>query len=391
MWPRQFWTDELTRLWKTHSVVWFPGVRRAGKTTICQSLPSVEYFDCELPRQRRPMEDPEGFLGGLKGKRVILDEVHRLRNPSELLKIAADHFPTVHIIATGSSTLGATRKFRDSLAGRKAELWLTPAMSKDLQSFHIDDLPRRLYRGGLPPLLLPSALPERDFQDWMEAYWAKDIQELFRLERRQSFLHFVELLLTASGGIFEATRYSRACEVSRPTITNYLSILEITFVAHVVRPYSTGKVAEIVAAPKVYGFDTGFVCYYRGWLHPRADDMGLLWEHYVLNELHSRTQTRRINYWRDKHGHEVDFVWVRRGQPPIGIECKWSASDFDASAMKAFSVRYPKAELFVVAQDVERSHQKSYGGLRIRFVSLEILVATLESAGERPSHSADSN
>ncbi|MGC2029960.1 MAG: DUF4143 domain-containing protein, partial [Steroidobacteraceae bacterium] len=182
----------------------------------------------------------------------------------------------------------------------------------------------------------------------MEAYWAKDIQELFRLERRQSFLHFVELLLTASGGIFEATRYSRACEVSRPTITNYLSILEITFVAHVVRPYSTGKVAEIVAAPKVYGFDTGFVCYYRGWLHPRADDMGLLWEHYVLNELHSRTQTRRINYWRDKHGHEVDFVWVRRGQPPIGIECKWSASDFDASAMKAFSVRYPKAELFVV-------------------------------------------
>ena len=122
----------------------------------------------------------------------------------------------------------------------------------------------------------------------MDSYWAKDIQELFRLDRRRSFLTFVELLLTSSGGTFEATRFARPSEVSRTTIANYLSILETTFVAHVLRPYSTGKIAEIVAAPKVYGFDTGFVCYFRGWHEPRRDDMGLLWEHYVLNELHAR-------------------------------------------------------------------------------------------------------
>jgi predicted AAA+ superfamily ATPase len=159
-------------------VIWFPGVRRAGKTTICRSLKDVEYFDCELPRQRREMEDPEAFLKGLEGKRVVLDEVHRLPNPSELFR-------------------------------------------------RIDT----------------------------------DVER----------------------GIFEATRFARSSEVSRTTIANYLSILETTFVAHVVRPYSTGKIAEIVAAPKVYGFDTGFVCYFCGWHEPRRDDTGLLWEHYVLN------------------------------------------------------------------------------------------------------------
>jgi len=147
MWLRPFWTERLERLWKSRSVIWFPGVRRAGKTTICRSLKDVEYFDCELPRQRREMDDPEGFLKSLEGKRVVLDEVHRLRNPSELLKIAADHYPTVRIIATGSSTLGATRKFRDSLTGRKAELWLTPAMSRDLELLHVKRLEHRLYRG----------------------------------------------------------------------------------------------------------------------------------------------------------------------------------------------------------------------------------------------------
>ena len=378
MWLRPFWTERLERLWKGRSVIWFPGVRRAGKTTICRSLKDVEHFDCELPRQRREMDDPEGFLKSLEGKRVVLDEVHRLRNPSELLKIAADHYPTVRIIATGSSTLGATRKFRDSLTGRKAELWLTPAMSRDLESLHIQRLEHRLYRGGLPPFLLADQPAEGDFQEWMDSYWAKDIQELFRLDRRRSFLTFVELLLTSSGGTFEATRFARPSEVSRTTIANYLSILETTFVAHVLRPYSTGKIAEIVAAPKVYGFDTGFVCYFRGWHEPRRDDMGLLWEHYVLNELHARLQTRRINYWRDKQGHEVDFVLARRGQPPLAIECKWSANDFDAKSLKAFAARYPKAQYFVVAQDVDRAYNKHFDSLEVRFSSLNAFVERVE-------------
>jgi uncharacterized protein len=112
-------------------------------------------------------------------KRVVLDEVHRLRNPSQLLKIAADHYPSVGIIATGSSTLGATRKFCDSLTDRKAELWLTPVMSRDLRDFKNTDLSKRLYSGGLPPFLLASSPPESEFQSWLDDYWAKDIQELF--------------------------------------------------------------------------------------------------------------------------------------------------------------------------------------------------------------------
>ncbi len=380
MWSRDWWADALERLWKSHSIIWLPGVRRVGKTTLCRSLSEIEYFDCELPRHRRAMEDPEAFLAGLRGKRTVLDEVHRLRNPSELLKIAADHYPTVQIVATGSSTLGATRKFRDSLTGRKTQLWLTPAMSHDLDAFQVEHLEQRLYRGGLPPFLLADPPAESGFQEWMDAYWAKDIQELFRLERRHSFLRFVELLLTASGGIFEATRYARPSEVSRTTIANYLSVLEMTYVAHVVRPYSTGKTAEIVAAPKVYGFDTGFVCYFRGWHQPRRDDLGLLWEHYVLNELHARLQSRRINYWRDKQGHEIDFVLAWRGKPPLAIECKWSASDFDPGALKVFAARYPRAEYFVVAQDVERAYAKNFGTLRVTFTGLENFVRRLGPA-----------
>ncbi len=73
---------------------------------------------------------PKGSrTSGLGRKRVVLDEIPRLPNPSELLKIAADHFPDRCILATGSSTLGASSRFRDTLAGRKSELWLTPMIT----------------------------------------------------------------------------------------------------------------------------------------------------------------------------------------------------------------------------------------------------------------------
>ena len=119
-------------------MIWLSGVRRVGKTFLCQSLPQIEYFDCELPRIRRMIEDPQSFLDSLRGSTVVLDEVHRLINPSEVLKIAADHYPDTKIIATGSSTLGASTKFRDTLTGRKVEIWLTPMISDDLKDFGRD-------------------------------------------------------------------------------------------------------------------------------------------------------------------------------------------------------------------------------------------------------------
>lgn len=374
---RRFWLSKIDAAWKRRSVVWLSGVRRAGKTVLSRSLPDADYYDCELPRVRRMMDDPEEFLKGVGRKSVVLDEIHRLENPSEVLKIAADHFPRLKVLATGSSTLGASAKFRDTLAGRKEELWLTPMINADLTDFGMDDLDRRLLQGGLPPFFLSDSPPEREFQEWMDAYWAKDIQELFRLERRQSFQRFTELLMAQSGGIFEASRFARPCEVSRTTIATYLSVLDATFVVHVLRPFSSHRSTEIVSAPKVYGFDTGFVCYHRGWQSLRRDDMGFLWEHYVLNELHAHLQSRDIRYWRDKRGHEVDFVLARRKNPPITIECKWSASEFDAINLHAFRRRYPRGENFVVAHDVDRSFSRSYGDLSVKFLSLATLLSEL--------------
>ena len=375
---RAFWIKLIEDTWKSKSIVWLTGVRRSGKTYLCKSLDSVKYFDCELPAIRKEMEeDPERFLKNLKSKRIVLDEVHRLGNPSELLKIAADHFPEVKIIATGSSSLSASKKFKDTLTGRKREIWLTPMITYDLNDFKNDSLSHRFLLGGLPPFFISKIIPEHDFQEWIDDYWAKDIQELFSLEKKYSFQKFTELLLAQSGGIFEATRFAKPCEVSRQTITNYLSILESTFVVSVIKPFTTHKATEIISAPKVYGFDTGFISYHKGWEKLRSEDMGFLWEHFVLNEIFAHRQSRKVLYWRDKRGHEVDFIIQNRGKEPIAIECKWKSDHFNSSGIEAFRRQYPKGKNFVVAQDVNRQRKKVFGEIEVTFINLEDLIDEL--------------
>ena len=102
--------------------------------------------------------------------------------------------------------------------------------------------------------------------------------------------------------------------------------------------------------------------------------MGILWEHYVLNEIFAKQESRRISYWRDKQGHEIDFILVKRGQNPIAIECKWKANSFDSSNLKIFRRLYPKGKNYLVANDITKTFTKRFGEIEVDFVSLESLV-----------------
>ncbi len=371
---RTWWEQEIQRLWKKRSIIWLSGVRRSGKTKLCQSLAGARYFDCELPSVRRELEDPESFLKSVQDGIVALDEIHRMDDPALLLKIAADHFPDLKIIATGSSTLGASTKFRDTLTGRKAELMLTPLCEADDAFPGYANRQRRFLNGGLPGFFLTENRDDHDYSEWMESFWARDIMELFRLERRSSFLKFAELLLAQSGRRFEAASFTANCSVSRPTIMNYLGVLEATYLIQVVKPYHGGSPAEITSTPLVYGFDTGFVAWSQGLHEISQKDKGFFWEHLVLNELTARLQSRDIMTWRDKQKREVDFIWAERGKAPVAIEVKWKAESFEPRGILAFRALHPGDMNLVVASDIALPYTRTIAGLEITFAPLHALA-----------------
>jgi predicted AAA+ superfamily ATPase len=368
---RTFWLNKIELYWQKRPIIWMSGVRRAGKTTLARSVPGVEYFDCESAATRYLFDDIEAILAKLKGKRIVIDEIHRLSNPAEVLKLAHDYYPETRVLATGSSTLGISDRFKDTLTGRKYELWLTPMNHRDLVDFANEEFSHRMLHGGLPPFFLASEIQEQDFEEWLDSFWSRDIQQLFRLQHRSAFLKLVELLFVQSGSIYEATRFAQPCEINRQTVNNYLAVLEHTHTVHVVRPFTSRKSSEIISAPKVYAFDTGFVSYFNAWSHLTRSNQGHLWEHLVLNELHSYFRPQQIQYWRNKQGNEIDFVLIKRGQPPIAVECKWRYRDFDISNLECFRRAYPQGENFVVASNIDKAFTKQFKNLTITFLGLQ--------------------
>ena len=126
----------------------------------------------------------------------------------------------------------------------------------------------------------------------------------------------------------------------------------------------------------MYGFDTGFVCFARGWQNLRPEDEGILWEHIVLNELQGYLPTMAIYYWRNKQHHEIDFVLPQKMGPEVTvIECKKSLRHpIDVKNIEIFRKVYPEGKNYVVVYDLTHSHIKNMGPLEIEFVSLPDLI-----------------
>lgn len=370
---RTYWLKLIEKALSRRSIVWLRGVRRSGKTFLCKSFPGIKYFDCEMPDTRKRLSE-DSFLRDNKGEFLALDEVHRLDNPSQLLKIAADHYPETRIIATGSSLLETIKKFSDTLTGRKSTVFLTPATALDAVEFGIDSVETRMLNGGLPPFLMSAEKHKSEYNEWMDSYWSKDIMGLFRLEKRDSFMKLMELIFNQSGGMFDAGKFAGVCEVSRPTVKNYLSILEATAVAYVIRPFSGKNSNEIVSMPKIYGFDTGFVSFVKGWESLRSADCGVMWEHLVLNELAAAMQGGRIYYWRDKQKHEVDFLLKGPRASVHTIECKWQSAQFDPSNLAIFRKYHSAGDNYVVSHDITEPRTEKKGNLKIHFIGIKDLM-----------------
>ncbi len=368
---RPFWKAEIDRLWRQKSIVWLSGVRRVGKTVLCRQMEDGVYFNCDLPSVQRQLADPEMFFlqHAAADRPLLLDEVHRIGDPAQALKIAADEYPNVRILATGSSTLQATGKFRDSLTDRKRSLHLPPALWRECRSiFGCLDLDRRLLHGGLPGVLLGEQPDPSFFEDWLDSFYARDIQELFGIRNRTGFMALLKLIALRNGGLLDIGDLAKEAGVSRPTVSSHLDAMEIAHAILRVPPFFGGGHREIVRRPRVFAFDTGLVAHVRGWTTIREHDRGLLWENLALDELRAIFPPRSIHYWRDKSRREIDFVVEHSDGRVDALEAKINPDALDGDSLKVFRSLYPKGDNYLLCPFVREPYALRKNNLSVRVV-----------------------
>ena len=366
---RPFWIKKIVDAWKTRPLIWLSGVRRSGKTTLTQMLPDAKYMNCDLPSVNRQLEDPEYFYQNQSGGTILIfDEIHRLNNPSLVLKVGTDEFKHLKILATGSSTLAATKKFRDTLTGRKTQIFLPPVLWNECrEEFKTTNLDKRLLHGGLPEFLLSGHKQLSHYSEWIDSYYARDIQELYNIRNRSGFLKLFNILFMQSGGVLDVTSLSKESGLSRPTVMSHIEALTVAHAINPVLPFFGGGKKEIVKRPKVYAFDTGFVAYVKGWNELRETDRGLLWEHLVHDML--KVRFGQVFYWTNKNKNEIDFVIKGGGNAIHTFECKINPGKFSSKSLAKFREYYPEGKNFCLSPFVQKPYKLRYKNLEVEFIS----------------------
>lgn len=288
----------------------------------------------------------------------FIDEIQYLSSPSSFLKLIVDHHPDIHLIVSGSSSFDIKSKFSDSLVGRTVNFEIYPLSFKEFLRFKnikslLEDRLIGLYReymsyGGYPKIVLDDNIKHKEtyLQQIIDTYVKKDVSDLANIKDTKKFNNLLKILASQSGQLINIQSLSRTCGVASQTISNYLEILEETYILKLVSPFSTSAKVEVAKTPKVFFYDTGIL--QMLWLRKlQPENVGNIFETSVFSELTKKYGVENINYWRNKNVNEIDFILQKDGEI-VPIEAKFNFSQFKESKIAPFLKKY-KIKSFYVA------------------------------------------
>ncbi|WP_419862334.1 ATP-binding protein [Candidatus Palauibacter sp.] len=310
-------------------VVALLGARQVGKTTLARQLAEaysepVAWFDLEDPADLARLDDPGLELRPLEGL-VVLDEIHRLPDIFQLLRVLADRpGPPARFLVLGSASPELLRQTSESLAGRVA--------FHELDGFgldEVDNLERLWLRGGFPRSYLARSEPaSRRWRDgFIRTLLARDLPELGSTIPSATLRRFWAMLAHWHGQIWNGAEFARAFGVSHATVRRYLDLLTSVFVVRQLQPWFENISKRQVRSPKVYIGDSGILHSLLG-LTTRTDivshpKVGASWEGFVIQQIAHllRAPAERCFHWSTHTGAKLDLL-VMDGARRYGFQVK---------------------------------------------------------------------
>ncbi len=314
------------------------GPRQVGKTTLAHQLIDTQnsmYLDLESPEDLQKLADPLLYLRTHESHLVILDEIQRVPDLFLSLRGLIDERrrngqPAGHFLLLGSASLELLKQSSESLAGRIAQLELTPFTVLEVAEYDKDFMKLWL-KGGFPE----SFLQENDSfsfewrRDFIKSYLERDIPQLGPKIPAETLRRFWIMLAHVQGGLLNASQLANNLGVSVQTITRYIDLLVDLLLVRRLQPYYINVGKRLVKSPKVYIRDSGLLHTLLGikdleslQSHPV---MGASFESFVIeNCLNCAPAYTNAYFYRTSVGAEIDLVLEMPDKTLWAIEIKRS-------------------------------------------------------------------
>ena len=302
--------DALLRLASQFTVVGITGPRQSGKTTLAKmAFPEKRYISFD----DKNLAFPDG---------AIIDEAQKVPEIFDAVKYHIDQnaFTPGKFILTGSNQFNLKQNMTDSLAGRAAFLKLLPFSIGELQNGNMlgSNVYEMIFKGCYPPLYDSDKhfMVDDWFNSYVDTYLDLDVESQINYSNLSVFKKFIQICATYSGQMLSMDSIARGIGVSAPTVKQWLSILESSFIIHLLEPDTQNLGKSLVKTPKLYFIDSGLLCHL---LRIESVEELILSEHkgaiiesfaiaeMLKNRLNLGKQPN-LTFYRDQKGFEVDTI-----------------------------------------------------------------------------------
>ena len=335
----------IAELIKTWPAILLTGPRQSGKTTMLKSLAEKEKIGREyvslddLTMREMAKNDPKLFLQ-LHKPPVLIDEVQYAPELFTYIKIHIDeHHNPGDFLLTGSQIFRLMHGVQESLAGRVAVLHMSPLSqrelisaqprpfstcfealledSKNISPLTTPEIFERIWNGCMPGLA-GGAYTDRNifYSSYLSTYIERDVRELSGTIDALKFSRFITAVAARAAQMVNYQAIADDAEVDKATAKKWLEILETLGIIFLLHPFSNNVLKRTIKSPKLYFYDTGFVCYLTRWSSPEVAESGAmsgaLLENFAVSEIMKSYQnvgeTPYMHYYRDRDAREIDVI-----------------------------------------------------------------------------------
>lgn len=352
------------------------GLRRTGKTTLVKKLledfgtKNSMYLDLERIDNRELFSEKnyDNIITALtsrgldfsKRTLIAIDEVQLLPGIVSAIKYLYDNYK-IKFIITGSSSYYIKNLFSESLAGRKKVFELNTLSFKEFLvfknvEFKTSEIGERIYIsaeyerlkkyyeeyikfGSFPEVVFSKSITDKKdiVNDILNSYLNIDIRNISEIRDQKNLHVLLKMLAARAGTRLDYSKMASLTGISRPSVYNYIDLLENTFIITRVPVLAKNPDREIVKAPKIFINDNGL-------LNQLAEvSSGVQFENAVYNQLKFHG---KLQYYSLKTGKEIDFILNEK----TAIEVKETATENDQNQLKHLCVNLGIKKSFVVSR-----------------------------------------
>lgn len=352
---------ELVAAMRVRRGVNLSGARQVGKSTLAGMLhlhDSKQYtFDDKFIRQAAE-SDPRGFVKHAPRQAIVIDEVQKVPDVLDAIKIVLDKDNTPgQYLLTGSSNIRFAKKVRDSLAGRLRTVrlrslalgeingnepnFLDVAFARKFRDEY-EDLDKRsvlhlAFQGGYPE---SREFDERDRRQWYQDYLTdiltKDVEDITEIRKLSVLKEMAIWLIVRSAQFFTMDELASRVQVAKETAETYLKALEALYLFDCVPAWTKSDYDLMLKRPKWFATDAGLLANVLEWdeasvyLDERRNGHCVeTWVYQQLASLVDAADGYSISQYRDTKKREIDFLIERGDGAVLGIEVKAGAASAD--------------------------------------------------------------